>query len=147
MALTPIKTPCIGVCSTGLGDDVCRGCKRFKHEVIDWNAYNHNQKAHVDARLAQLLSNIVGSKVAIVDEALLRHQLEVQPVDPPLHRDIYCQLFALLKAGASQIKNTQDFGFKLLEPAANNNLKALVQEVDQEFYILSVAHYQRYFQR
>ncbi|MDC1160500.1 DUF1289 domain-containing protein, partial [Luminiphilus sp.] len=25
----PIRTPCIGVCSTGVGDVVCRGCKRF----------------------------------------------------------------------------------------------------------------------
>ncbi|MEC7008614.1 MAG: DUF1289 domain-containing protein, partial [Pseudomonadota bacterium] len=37
MNLKPIKTPCIGVCSTGIGDSVCRGCKRFSHEVIHWN--------------------------------------------------------------------------------------------------------------
>ncbi|HMW48455.1 MAG TPA: DUF1289 domain-containing protein, partial [Cellvibrionaceae bacterium] len=23
-----VRTPCIGVCSTGIGDVVCRGCKR-----------------------------------------------------------------------------------------------------------------------
>ena len=41
--LTPIRTPCIGVCSTGIGDAVCRGCKRFTHEVIDWNGYSTEQ--------------------------------------------------------------------------------------------------------
>ncbi|MEL0305883.1 MAG: DUF1289 domain-containing protein, partial [Halieaceae bacterium] len=42
--LVPIRTPCIGVCSTGVGDVVCRGCKRFAHEVIDWNGYSPEQK-------------------------------------------------------------------------------------------------------
>jgi hypothetical protein len=33
-----IKTPCVGLCSTVYGDLVCRGCKRFHHEVINWIA-------------------------------------------------------------------------------------------------------------
>ena len=49
--LNPIRTPCIGVCSTGIGDAVCRGCKRFAHEVIDWNGYSQAQKEAIDARL------------------------------------------------------------------------------------------------
>ena len=44
MLHSPVKTPCIGVCSTGIGDSVCRGCKRFSHEVIDWNSYSQEQK-------------------------------------------------------------------------------------------------------
>ena len=40
----PVKTPCIGVCSTGIGDAVCRGCKRFSHEVIHWNSYSQDHK-------------------------------------------------------------------------------------------------------
>ena len=27
------RTPCIGVCSTTYGDDICRGCRRFRHEI------------------------------------------------------------------------------------------------------------------
>ncbi|MEO1955257.1 MAG: DUF1289 domain-containing protein, partial [Gammaproteobacteria bacterium] len=37
-----VKTPCIGVCSTVFGDEVCRGCKRFQNEVIEWNSYNNS---------------------------------------------------------------------------------------------------------
>ena len=48
-------TPCIGLCSTVYGDLVCRGCKRFSHEIIDWNRYDHQQKAAVWQRLEQLL--------------------------------------------------------------------------------------------
>ena len=55
MLKPPVKTPCIGVCSTGIGDSVCRGCKRFAHEVIDWNSYTPEQKDIVDRRLGVLL--------------------------------------------------------------------------------------------
>ena len=41
-----LKTPCIGVCSTVFGDDVCRGCKRFQHEVIQWNSYSDPEKEY-----------------------------------------------------------------------------------------------------
>ncbi|MCA4075779.1 DUF1289 domain-containing protein, partial [Pseudomonas kurunegalensis] len=36
MSNKSIKTPCVGLCSTVYGDTVCRGCKRFHHEVINW---------------------------------------------------------------------------------------------------------------
>ncbi len=51
-----VKTPCIGVCSTGIGDRVCRGCKRFAHEVIHWNSYSNEQKQLIEERLSQFLS-------------------------------------------------------------------------------------------
>ena len=38
------RTPCVGICSTTYGDDVCRGCKRFIHEVINWNSFNPEEK-------------------------------------------------------------------------------------------------------
>ena len=69
--LEPVKTPCIGVCSTGLGDDVCRGCKRFKHEVIDWNAYTHAQQYIIEQRLAGFLSQLTQQVWRIVDERRL----------------------------------------------------------------------------
>ena len=37
MHKTKASTPCLGICSTTYGDDVCKGCKRFVHEVISWN--------------------------------------------------------------------------------------------------------------
>ena len=42
-----VKTPCVGVCSTVFGDQVCRGCKRFQHEVIEWNGYSDFEKETV----------------------------------------------------------------------------------------------------
>ncbi|MEL0243196.1 MAG: DUF1289 domain-containing protein [Gammaproteobacteria bacterium] len=38
------RTPCVGICSTTYGDEVCRGCKRFYFEVINWNKYDEDEK-------------------------------------------------------------------------------------------------------
>lgn len=52
-------TPCAGRCSTVFGDSVCRGCRRFNHEVIQWNTYSPEQHTAVwrrlDAQLDQIL--------------------------------------------------------------------------------------------
>jgi hypothetical protein len=145
MLLKIVKTPCVGICSTGIGDDVCRGCKRYKHEVIDWNAYSLEEKQSIELRLTTLLTTIMQSKLQIIDEALLQYQLSMQPVNVPSHRNLYCQLFELIKAGASQIERPKDFGFTVRPAFAGLSLKKLYEQMDQEFYQLSVGHYQRYF--
>ena len=33
------STPCLGICSTTFGDEVCKGCKRFAHEIVSWTKY------------------------------------------------------------------------------------------------------------
>ena len=139
-----VKTPCIGVCSTGSGDAVCRGCKRFCHEVIDWNSYSEEQKVVIDRRLSDFLSQCVSNKLRITDRALLQWQLRVQQVDYTEHHDEYCWVYSLLKAGSSQIERSADYGFEVDRRYADTPLTELREIIDQEFYILSEAHYQRY---
>lgn len=52
-------TPCAGRCSTVFGDYVCRGCRRFNHEVIDWNSYTLEQQMIIWQRLDQQLDQIL----------------------------------------------------------------------------------------
>jgi len=139
-----VKTPCIGVCSTGIGDSVCRGCKRFSHEVIAWNSYTLPQKRAVDERLSGFLSQCVSNKLRVVDPALLKWQLGVQQIRSFEHHDEYCWVFSLLKAGARQIDKPGDFGFEVDLPYREMPLTELREKIDQEFYILSEAHYERY---
>jgi predicted Fe-S protein YdhL (DUF1289 family) len=61
-----IKTPCVGLCSTVYGDLVCRGCKRYHHEVIQWNGYNADEKQAVWLRLEQLLVQVMASKLEVL---------------------------------------------------------------------------------
>lgn len=140
----PIKTPCIGVCSTGIGDCVCRGCKRFSHEVIDWNSYTAAQKQSIDGRLSAFLSQCVSNKLQVLDTALLKWQLVVQQIRFVEHHDEYCWVFTLLKAGAGQIENSRDYGFEVDQCYRDMSLLDLRDRIDQEFYILSEAHYERY---
>ena len=139
-----VKTPCIGVCSTGIGDSVCRGCKRFCHEVIDWNGYTPEQKRVVDQRLSGFLSQCVSNKLQVTDKALLHWQLQVQQVAYSEYHDEYCWVFSLLKAGAGQIESPPDYGFEVDLHYRELPLLELREMIDREFYILSEAHYERY---
>jgi uncharacterized protein len=47
-------SPCVGVCSTSFGDDVCYGCKRTSDEVIKWNGLNDEDKNQINLRLLAL---------------------------------------------------------------------------------------------
>lgn len=141
---SPVKTPCIGVCSTGIGDSVCRGCKRFTHEVINWNSYNQQQKRIVDQRLSGFLSQCVSNKLSVCDSKLLRWQLQVQQIPHvPSHGD-YCGVFSLLKAGARQIQSPASFGFEVNSDFKPIALEQLRNTIDEEFFALSQAHYDRY---
>jgi hypothetical protein len=140
----PVKTPCIGVCSTGIGDNVCRGCKRFCHEVIDWNSYTPAQKQVIDERLRDFLSRCVSNKLRVTDRALLQWQLRVQQIRYNENHDEYCWVFTLLKAGAGQISATADYGFEIDSPFRDLPLSELRDMIDQEFFILSEAYYERY---
>ncbi len=72
LPLDPRRTPCVGICSTTYGDLVCRGCKRFAHEVVDWNQYQQAQREQVWARLLTLLAQSVRVHVRVIDEDRLR---------------------------------------------------------------------------
>lgn len=139
-----IATPCIGVCTTGISDEVCRGCKRFAHEVIAWNSYGEEEKRAVEARLDQLLAQIVGAKLTVLDAGLLARQLEAQRVRYRRNRAPLCWVFELLRAGAGQIRDPLEFGFEVQPGFRAVPLVELRELIDQEFFILSSAHYDRY---
>jgi predicted Fe-S protein YdhL (DUF1289 family) len=141
-----VKTPCIGVCSTGIGDSVCRGCKRFAHEVIHWNGYTDDQKQIIDRRLASFLSQIVATKLVVVDQNLLIWQLDTQQISYQSYKSPYIWAYELLRAGASQIDDLSHFGLQLQEAFKGYPLRELRLLIDEEFYLLSKAHYQRYFE-
>lgn len=139
-----VKTPCIGVCSTGIGDSVCRGCKRFAHEVIDWNAYTHEQRLMIAQRLESFLAQIVQNKLLIVDETLLLTQIKHQQIHFKQEQNPYCWVFDLLRAGASQIQDLSTYGLALLPEWKGESLNNIRDSIDKDFYALSCAHYERY---
>jgi hypothetical protein len=112
--------------------------------VIHWNGYSQEQKRAVDQRLAQFLALCVANKFRITDLKLLTWQLEVQKIRYQADHDPYCHVFVLLKAGATQITEPEQFGFEVLPPYRQEPLVKLRDEIDEEFWVLSSAHYDRY---
>jgi predicted Fe-S protein YdhL (DUF1289 family) len=141
---TRVPTPCIGVCSTGIGDVVCRGCKRYAHEVIHWNSYTEAQKRLISVRLEQFLTQIVAAKLSVFDAHLLESQLQAQQVRYSAHKSPLVWVFELLRAGAKQIADPRKFGFVVAANYRDISMATLREQIDSEFFILSEAHYQRY---
>lgn len=48
------ESPCVGVCSTTFGDDICFGCQRTYLEVIQWNGLSDEEKDKINQRLLLL---------------------------------------------------------------------------------------------
>ena len=139
-----VKTPCIGVCSTVFGDEVCRGCKRFQHEVIDWNSYQDSQKIAVLSRLESLKTQIMESKISIVNIKLLQNQLDTLDIKYVIDDNPFCWVFDLLRQASQSIDSLQDFGI-VLQDGVENNLFELKKVIESELFSLSEAHFQRYF--
>lgn len=140
-----IKTPCVGLCSTVYGDLVCRGCKRFHHEVVHWNAYSDEQKQAVWHRLERLLIQVVAAKLEVFDEQRLRTQLVQRQVRFNPEQSAYCWAYQLIARGARQIRQIDAYGIALLPEFRQRSLSELRDAIDREFFLLSEAHYLRYF--
>lgn len=144
MSSQRIKTPCVGLCSTVYGDLVCRGCKRFHHEVVNWNLYGDEQKYAVWRRLEILLVQVMAAKLEVFDPARLRQQLEQRSIRFAPEQSPYCWAYQLIARGARVINQLDAYGMVLLPEFRDWTLPALRDAIDREFFLLSEAHYQRY---
>lgn len=139
-----IHTPCIGLCSTVYGDNVCRGCKRFHHEVVNWNGYGDEEKRAVWRRLEILLAQVMAAKLEVFDAQLLRQQLETRQIRFVPEQSPYCWAYQLIARGARVIQQLDAYGVMLLPEFRGWPLPQLRDAIDREFFLLSEAHYERY---
>lgn len=144
MSIQRIKTPCVGLCSTVYGDLVCRGCKRFHHEVVNWNLYSDEEKRAVWSRLEQLLVQVMVAKLDVFDAGCLRGKLEQHSIRFVVEQSPYCWAYQLIARGARLINQLEAYGVTLLPEFRHWELPALRDAIDREFFLLSEAHYDRY---
>lgn len=137
----PIPTPCVGICSTVFGDTVCRGCKRYAQEIIDWNAYGANQRQVVERRLNDLLVRVLVDKIRVTDPGLLAARLRDHGIRFSRYRDPVCWVLDLLRTLRNLIRSPRHWGFEVLGSWRGCTLTELYMQIDQEFYALSEAHY------
>ena len=48
------ECPCVGHCTTALGDDVCRSCLRTFEEVTRWPELSDEERIKINRRIAEL---------------------------------------------------------------------------------------------
>jgi len=123
---------------------VCRGCKRFHHEVIHWNGYNEDEKRAVWLRLEQLLVQVMAAKVEVFDPPALRNQLITRKIRFVEKQSEYCWAYQLIARGARVINQLEMYGMVLLPEFRDWGLPELRDGIDREFFRLSEAHYERY---
>ena len=137
------RTPCVGICSTTYGDDVCRGCKRFIHEVINWNSFNPEEKESVWKRLEKLKTLIMQSKMSIINEALMEEKIEELQLKINSDLNSLSKAFEIVKLTSKSFDDLNEFGIKIVNKDVS--LIDLKEEIEKELYDLSMAHFNRYF--
>jgi predicted Fe-S protein YdhL (DUF1289 family) len=134
-----IDTPCIGICSTIYGDEICRGCKRASQEVIEWNTYQPEQKAEILARLDTITSQITAERLEVVDAELLKLKLKRYNIKFREEFSVYSWAYNLLRAGADHIQDILQYGIVIKPAFAHLRLRQLIDEIDDAIYALSEA--------
>jgi len=139
------RTPCAGRCSTTYGDLVCRGCKRFAHEVVDWNRYDDAAKDAVWQRLLLLRDQIVQGRIEVEDDELLSAQLTRHRIPFAVSDSPASKVWLLLRRGARHMGSLTAYGLRPLPPYQELSPRALRDLIDADYQRLSEAHYDRYF--
>jgi uncharacterized protein len=136
-------TPCAGRCSTVFGDAVCRGCRRFNHEVIKWNTYSLEQQTAVwrrlDAQLDQILIPMLPfADLQHIEGFVLSKRVRLRP-DASKGRKLYHALKICEKN--KNFADESGLGVK------SNQIKPLWQEFERRVLALATASYELAFLR
>ena len=141
------STPCIGICSTTFGDDVCKGCKRFSYEITNWGKFSTDERAVVNSRLEQFKITILEEKFIISDSNLFESKMNEFSINFNSYLDPITWVFDLLRASSHEDLDLSEFGIEILPKFSNLSLLELRDLINQEMLQLSEAHYYKFFNR
>ncbi|SDK89678.1 hypothetical protein SAMN05661010_00456 [Modicisalibacter muralis] len=107
-----IASPCVGLCSTTVGDRVCRGCQRNDDEIRDWFAYSDAERRSRMHELDALRAEVAAEYLRVSDAQMLqaqleRHRIRFRADQPPLSRAV-----ELLRVGRSRIRDLARYGLQ-----------------------------------
>ncbi len=141
MSALRIRTPCIGICSTTYGGDVCRGCKRFAHEIIDWNSYSEAQKQLVWDRLTRLAAEVMAPHLVILDAELMTQTLRSLGVRHHEDQPPTLGALELLRALGQQRLDLGRFGIAVTSAWMHRTPGALYREISDDLFLRTEAWY------
>ena len=147
------RTPCVGICSTTYGDLVCRGCKRFAHEIVQWNGYDETQQDAVRDRLTRLRDEILEALLVCEEPSLLQAALSEAGLTDFAQKE---GLYQLLRFMVRREQSLASAGLALSagaiaqpepsnQPMSELDTLHAMQLLDAESYRRAKAHYERNF--
>lgn len=138
------STPCVGICSTTYGDLICRGCKRFSHEIVAWNIYNDNQRERIWNRLYALRDQATAVFAAVSDEQRLRDAASVTRLEFPAEVSLLTFGYEVLRRRARDLRSLDAIGLIALDEHCVEPV-AVRDAIDAEFHVRSVAYFEHSF--
>ena len=138
------STPCLGICSTTFGDEVCKGCKRFAHEIVSWTKYSLEEREIINERIEKFKILILSDRFKVIDAELLATKLEEKAINFNHSLDPITWIFDLFRAAGSQSFDPGNYGIKSLKQFDPKTIK---DEINDELLELSEAHHGRYFKK
>lgn len=132
----------MGICSTTYGDLVCRGCKRFAHEIIAWNGFDESQRDLVWSRLLELRDTCVRDVVYSGSRSEMEATCSARGLPVDNDSSALSLTYELLRRALNEPQILDDSGIRLREQATP--IEAL-KAIDDLFLQRSQAHYERAF--
>ena len=129
-----VVSPCVGLCSTTVGDNVCRGCQRHDQEILRWFSLDGDERERRIGELDALRIEVAANFVEVIDEDLLerqmrRHRVRFRSAQPAASRVI-----ELLRVGRDRIGDLAAYGIALRPgvPGQPQQLYAAISQALQQ---------------
>lgn len=139
------STPCVGICSTTYGDLVCRGCKRFAHEIVKWNGFDGQQRDAIWRRLHELRDGAVAESLRVFDRQALMRRAELARIPDWASLSELNLAYEVLRVVQMPLTELNQIGVEVGSGEPGGWSRDLVRQIDQEFYARSLAHYEHNF--
>ncbi len=123
---------------------MCRGCKRYSFEVINWNGYDAAAKSAVLSRIERLNTQILENKLRIFSVESLKIGLRRFHIPYDESLSPYCWLHNLLKKAHGRLDSLEEYGVAALGNYASLPLSELCEIIENDLLLLSEAHHARY---
>ena len=138
----------MGICSTTYGDLVCRGCKRFAHEIVAWNGYDAGQREAIWQRLEGVRDQVIGQALMISDIGAYIAFCRANGLSTALEAEAIFDVVSILIRDNAELGNA-GLAYKPdeLDSDPIHEIAALevMKKIDSFEYDRALAHYERSF--
>ncbi|MFK8019252.1 MAG: hypothetical protein AB8B86_05750 [Pseudomonadales bacterium] len=93
------------------------------------------------------MNQVIASYFSVTDSELMREKISQYKIRVAVHRGDSSAAYELIRAGGDQVSPLENFGLKAAPDYVGWTATRLKEAIDKDYFDLSSAHYDRYFQR